>query len=336
MAFKDWIPFFSGLVSGAMGIGGTAKASSDAVKAVEKQNEGNLLLAQYAYDADLDMWNRQNDYNTPLNQMARLKDAGLNPNLMYGQGNTGNASSSPSFHAPQLAAYTSFQDYGATQAGLALQKGISDFYATQKTKAEIDNIRQNTQNLEANQESIRLKNIQQLYLNSTSRQEAEFYKDRMMAQLANMDSQSILHRSQSQYIDVQRFQFEALRPMVEQSMAIDLEQKLFDLNYISPAKLQNIKNDSAYKSAVSHLTNIKMLSAQLDLQLGQERSNYFSEQAFNENIRRRIEVETKQYEAKLKFIEANYGIKVGASATSMPTTIQYMTVQDEYNHRYQK
>lgn len=39
----------------------------------------------------LDMWERQNAYNTPANQMQRLKDAGLNPALMYGQGNVGNA-----------------------------------------------------------------------------------------------------------------------------------------------------------------------------------------------------------------------------------------------------
>ena len=44
---------------------------------------------------DLDMWNRQNAYNTPRMQMQRLKDAGLNPALMYGQGNTGNASNQP-------------------------------------------------------------------------------------------------------------------------------------------------------------------------------------------------------------------------------------------------
>ena len=37
------------------------------------------------------MWERQNAYNTPAKQMERLKNAGLNPALMYGQGNTGNA-----------------------------------------------------------------------------------------------------------------------------------------------------------------------------------------------------------------------------------------------------
>lgn len=32
------------------------------------------------------MWNRSNEYNNPSSQMARLKAAGLNPNLVYGSG----------------------------------------------------------------------------------------------------------------------------------------------------------------------------------------------------------------------------------------------------------
>lgn len=42
------------------------------------------------------MWNKQNDYNSPVQQKQRLLDAGLNPALMYGNGaSTGNASSAP-------------------------------------------------------------------------------------------------------------------------------------------------------------------------------------------------------------------------------------------------
>lgn len=33
---------------------------------------------------------RQNEYNTPRNQMLRYQDAGLNPHLIYGQGSPGN------------------------------------------------------------------------------------------------------------------------------------------------------------------------------------------------------------------------------------------------------
>lgn len=49
-------------------------------------------------------WNLQNEYNTPANQMKRFNDAGLNPNLIYGQGNPGNASGAPNF---QVSAHTS-------------------------------------------------------------------------------------------------------------------------------------------------------------------------------------------------------------------------------------
>jgi len=36
-------------------------------------------------------WNMQNEYNSPQAQMQRFQDAGLNPNLIYGQGNSGPA-----------------------------------------------------------------------------------------------------------------------------------------------------------------------------------------------------------------------------------------------------
>lgn len=43
------------------------------------------------YEDNLHLWNLQNDYNTPQKQMQRYTEAGLNPNLIYGQGNSGNA-----------------------------------------------------------------------------------------------------------------------------------------------------------------------------------------------------------------------------------------------------
>lgn len=43
----------------------------------------------------IEFWNMQNAYNTPEAQMQRFKDAGLNPHLIYGQGNGGNAAPIP-------------------------------------------------------------------------------------------------------------------------------------------------------------------------------------------------------------------------------------------------
>ena len=47
--------------------------------------------ATKAYNRQKEFWNMQNAYNTPKAQMDRLRAAGLNPALMYGQGNVGNA-----------------------------------------------------------------------------------------------------------------------------------------------------------------------------------------------------------------------------------------------------
>lgn len=51
-------------------------------------------LAKYQYDKNLEMWNMQNEYNSPANQRARMEAAGFNPNYMAGGGasSTGNAS----------------------------------------------------------------------------------------------------------------------------------------------------------------------------------------------------------------------------------------------------
>ena len=64
----------------------------------DEQNEFNKQQSLEAYQRDLAMWRMQNDYNTPSSQMARYQAAGLNPLLIYGQGNPGNASGSPSYH----------------------------------------------------------------------------------------------------------------------------------------------------------------------------------------------------------------------------------------------
>lgn len=49
------------------------------------------------YRNDMAMMQYQLDYNSPKNQMARFLEAGLNPNLVYGQGTPGNLESPPKY-----------------------------------------------------------------------------------------------------------------------------------------------------------------------------------------------------------------------------------------------
>ena len=49
--------------------------------------------AEKEYQRNLEQWNRENEYNLPINQMQRYQDAGLNPNLIYGNIQSTSASS---------------------------------------------------------------------------------------------------------------------------------------------------------------------------------------------------------------------------------------------------
>lgn len=63
----------------------------------------NLSLSMYdkqRQDALAD-WNRQNEYNSPKNQMSRFKEAGLSPHLIYGQTNTAPPVRSTSMDVPK-------------------------------------------------------------------------------------------------------------------------------------------------------------------------------------------------------------------------------------------
>lgn len=62
----------------------------------EQQNNLNVEQWQRERQAALEDWNRENAYNSPAAQMQRYRDAGLNPNLIYGQSNTSGGMASPS------------------------------------------------------------------------------------------------------------------------------------------------------------------------------------------------------------------------------------------------
>ena len=93
------------LISGIFGSGSNRKAYHRSKKLMDKQ------MAM-----DKQMFDYQNAYNTPAQQMARLKDAGLNPALMYGQGTTGNASGYPQSKFQELRPFMGPTDIAQTTA----------------------------------------------------------------------------------------------------------------------------------------------------------------------------------------------------------------------------
>lgn len=128
------LPVIGGIVSNAMN-----------AKAQKNINKQNIQYAQEAYSREradsLSDWHMQNAYNDPAAQMERLKNAGLNPNLVYGNGADAQMGAPvkptkqqlPNLQAPDYGSVVS-NALGAMQA----RANIS------RTEAETERIRQGT------------------------------------------------------------------------------------------------------------------------------------------------------------------------------------------------
>lgn len=109
-----------------------------AKKRMRLQNQLNMQLAKYQNSLNLAQWERENEYNKPINQMARLKEAGINPRLAYGD-----SASSTSVHSPELQAGSLS---APTNLGETMQTAFGQFQNTfnllnqyQMMQAEIAN-----------------------------------------------------------------------------------------------------------------------------------------------------------------------------------------------------
>lgn len=81
-----------------IGRGGPKRQYKYNKKLAEFQNNINRENAQWAFDKELELRKYQADYDSPQAQMQRFKDAGLNPNLIYGNG----SAAAGSFEAPNF------------------------------------------------------------------------------------------------------------------------------------------------------------------------------------------------------------------------------------------
>lgn len=92
---------------------------------------------------EVDFWKMQNQYNLPSEQMQRLKDAGLNPNLVYGNGADAQSANLRAGGAPSAPAQMSESiDLGSiAQSALAMKQVQANI---DRTQAETDRIKQGT------------------------------------------------------------------------------------------------------------------------------------------------------------------------------------------------
>lgn len=107
-----------------------AFAEMSSAKAKERQME----LMRYADDINLEWYERNKSYNAPAAQMQRLKEAGLNPNMMYGSGQGANTMQ---YNATQSA--PNAMSYKIDPVNILGTLGA--YQDVQMKKAQVDNVK---------------------------------------------------------------------------------------------------------------------------------------------------------------------------------------------------
>lgn len=111
----------AGIAAAATGVS-TAINSSGRRKSQKRAYEYQRKLMEYQNEIALKNWQLENEYNSPSAQMQRYQDAGLNPNLIYGQQNT-----SGSIGEYQPSAVTPIESVGET-VGQTIDAAITNFF----------------------------------------------------------------------------------------------------------------------------------------------------------------------------------------------------------------
>nr|QJB18775.1 MAG: DNA pilot protein [Microvirus sp.] len=121
----------------AAAIAGTAAVAGAGIAAAG-QGKANKLGAKLTREGrayDRQQWEDTNTYNSPLMQMQRLREAGLNPNLVYDKGATSVASLPPQAKIPEV------RNTLASAANMNLAPMVSLYQDWEVKKAQIDNMK---------------------------------------------------------------------------------------------------------------------------------------------------------------------------------------------------
>lgn len=92
MGFKKFVKKSIGFISKPLSIASDATFGTNFYGSSQDWQH-QKTASNLAFQQQQDLINQQNIYNSPLQQMQRLRDAGLNPNLVYGQVSPGSQTS---------------------------------------------------------------------------------------------------------------------------------------------------------------------------------------------------------------------------------------------------
>lgn len=245
---------FSSLISGIFGLIGSVVTSRANNEAVDKTNAANAEMMREQNAFNVDMWNRQNEYNLPINQMNRLKEAGINPALAYTNGVSGNSATS----APTSAS-------AAPSISKSYSNLITDMMETMIKGQEIKNMKAEENldkaNTEATYKSIEVSDHVIVQIDESvklSKEQRNYLAQQGEAIRKNIESVDVDIAIKKEQLTYQKIQNEIASMCKDADVKKRMnEAKISEQQFVNMvAQLYNIQADTKLKGAQA--SNLKM------------------------------------------------------------------------------
>ncbi|QXP07950.1 MAG: DNA pilot protein [Arizlama microvirus] len=259
-------------------------------KTNRKSREYNKeMYERQKYDNDV-RWERQNEYNSPLNQMKRLKAAGLNPNLVYGQGAVANSA--------QQAKSADVQSYNpkAPEFDINALSGLAGkYYDIKNQPLQTDNLKKQNAVLD---EEVNLKKAQAL--NTLSHTDINKFDLAQKDRLKDISAEAAEQALRKLKVDTQYTTEQNTRSQLHNEAVIDeIRERITastigrkktrsEINEIAE-KIKNLKTEGKIKEFESYLNSLGLTphdNAYLrKLELGAQDSKKYTPSAAQNNYR---------------------------------------------------
>lgn len=230
-----------------------------------RKGMAQMAATDKAFKREKEMWNLQNEYNTPAAQMQRYKDAGLNPMLLYSQGSSGNASSAPNVPIPDMSVVPNVTD--------VMQNASSAVGMLQQFKA-MEQIGANISLTRANEALTRQKTINEAFtpiLNQLDIDTKSFDLGQKQ-QLLPYNLQIAATNAAKGQIANKQAEYELSQMSPERLRKLKLENDIsaYDLKNMKPAELKKLLQeyinlqksaglmDSQTNKSIQELENLKL------------------------------------------------------------------------------
>lgn len=217
----------SNLLGNILGFLSSKEANETNLEIARQNNQAQreLFREQMAYNTD--MWNKQNEYNLPANQVQRLLAAGINPSAVFGSGSVSEAGQLTAPNAPNLQqAHVSPYDFDFSGVGQA----VNSYFQNQLINEQKKNISAETKHtefltLEGNKkllptlEFLQNQAKKEGVLGDIARSQLAYAQDSYYWNLKQLRNEVRAQDDQSRYMQKQAYNMELQNGLMEVQLA---------------------------------------------------------------------------------------------------------------------